>query len=87
MLYKSLIFHLLLYGAELWTLLKSDAAVLGVFERIVRLKIFGAVRVGDDTRTNQKFDRRERNTARNPAFALTRPCRSNRKGCSSKASF
>ena len=36
--------------AEAWTLLSTDAAALGVFERKVLRKIFGPVRVGDDFR-------------------------------------
>ena len=41
---------MLLYGAEAWTLLSTDAAALRVIERKVLRKIFGAVRVGDDFR-------------------------------------
>ena len=41
---------MLLYGAEAWTLLSSDATALRVFERKVQHKIFGPVRVGDDLR-------------------------------------
>ena len=41
---------MLLYGAEAWTLLSTDAAALRVFERKVLRKIFGPVRVGDDFR-------------------------------------
>ena len=41
---------MLLYGAEAWTLLSTDAAALVVFERKVLRKIFCAVRVGDDFR-------------------------------------
>ena len=41
---------MLLYGAEAWTLLSTDAAALRVFERKVLYKIFGPVRVGDDFR-------------------------------------
>ena len=47
-LYKTLIIPVLLYGAETWALLSTDAAALRVFERKVLLKIFGPVRVGDD---------------------------------------
>ena len=47
---KTLILPVLLYGAEAWTLLSTDAAALRVFERKVLRKIFGAVRVGDDFR-------------------------------------
>ena len=39
---------MLLYGAEAWTLLSTDAAALKVFERKVQRKIFGPVR--DDFR-------------------------------------
>ena len=49
-LYKTLILPVLLYGAEAWTLLSTDAAALRVFERKVLRKIFGLVRVGDDFR-------------------------------------
>ena len=49
-LYKTLILPVLLYGAEAWTLLSTDAAALRVFERKVLSKIFGPVRVGDDFR-------------------------------------
>ena len=45
-----LILPVLLYGAEAWTLLRTDAAALRVFERKVLRKIFGSVRVGDDFR-------------------------------------
>ena len=48
-LYKTLILSVLLYGAEAWTLLSTDAAHLRVFERKVLCKIFGPVRVGDDS--------------------------------------
>ena len=49
-LYKTLILPVLLYGAEAWTLLSTDdAAALRVFERKVLRKIFGPVRVGDDS--------------------------------------
>ena len=41
---------MLLYGAEAWTLLSTDAAALRIFERKVLRKIFGPVRVGDDFR-------------------------------------
>ena len=41
---------MLLYGAESWTLLSTDAAALRVFERKVLRKIFGPVRVGHDFR-------------------------------------
>ena len=47
-LYKTLILYVLLYGANAWTLLSTDAAALRVFERIVLRKIFGPVRVGND---------------------------------------
>ena len=43
-LYKTLILHVLLYGAEAWALLSTDAAALKVFERKVLRKIFGTVR-------------------------------------------
>ena len=49
-LYKTLILPVLLYGAEAWTLLSTDAAALRVFERKVLRKIFGPVRVGNDFR-------------------------------------
>ena len=49
-LYKTLILPLLLYGAEAWTLLSTDAAALRVFVRKVLRRIFGPVRVGDDFR-------------------------------------
>ena len=49
-LYKTLILPVLFYGAEAWTLLSTDAAVLKVFKRKVLCKIFGPVRVGDDFR-------------------------------------
>ena len=39
---------MLLYGAEAWTLLSTDAAALRVFERKILRKIFGPVRVGDN---------------------------------------
>ena len=47
----------LLYGAEAWTLSSADAAALGVLERKVLRKIFGAVRVGKDyrIRTNREL--------------------------------
>ena len=41
---------MLLYGAQAWILLSTDAAALRVFERKVLRKIFGLVRVGDDFR-------------------------------------
>ena len=41
---------MLLYGAETWTLLSTDAAALGVCERKVLRKMFDPVRVGDDFR-------------------------------------
>ena len=41
---------MVLYGAEAWTLLGTDAAALRVYERKVLRKIFGPVRVGDDFR-------------------------------------
>ena len=41
---------MLLYGAEAWTLLSTDAAALRIFKRKVLRKIFGPVRVGDDFR-------------------------------------
>ena len=41
---------MLLYGAEAWTLLSTDATALRIFERKVLRKIFGPVRVGDDFR-------------------------------------
>ena len=49
-LYKTLILPVLLYGAEAWTLLSTDAAALRVFERKVLRKIFAPVQVGDDFR-------------------------------------
>ncbi|MGC8789873.1 MAG: hypothetical protein ACP5QM_08215, partial [Caldisericum sp.] len=39
--YKSLIKPLLLYGAEAWTLTKSDEHSLGVFEKKILRKIYG----------------------------------------------
>ena len=47
-LYKMLTLAVLLYSAEAWILLSTDAAALRVFERKVLRKIFGTVRVGDD---------------------------------------
>ena len=44
------ILPVLLYGAEAWILLSTDAAALGVFERKVLSKIFGPVLVGNDFR-------------------------------------
>ena len=41
---------MLLYDAETWTLLSTDAAALRVFERKVLRKIFGPLQVGDDFR-------------------------------------
>ena len=41
---------MLLYGAEVCTLLSTDAAALRVFERKALRKTFGPVRVGDDFR-------------------------------------
>ena len=41
---------MLLYSAEAWTLLSTDAATLKEFERKVLRKIFGPVRVGADFR-------------------------------------
>ena len=41
---------MLIYGAEAWTLLSTNAAALRVFERKILLKIFGPVRVDDDFR-------------------------------------
>ena len=49
-LYKTFIPPVLIYGAELWTLLSTDAAALRVFERKVLRNIFGQVRVDDDFR-------------------------------------
>ncbi|XP_043064095.1 uncharacterized protein LOC122320085 [Drosophila ficusphila] len=46
-LYKTLILPVLLYGAECWTVVQSDAAALGVFERKILRKIFGPICVGD----------------------------------------
>ena len=40
-MYKSLIMPVLLYGAEAWTLSKSDEHALGVFERKILRKIYG----------------------------------------------
>ena len=40
-LYTALILPGLLYGAEAWTLLSTDAAAMRVFERKVLRKIFG----------------------------------------------
>ena len=39
---------MLLYGAEAWTLLSTDATALRAFERKVLSKIFGPVQIGDD---------------------------------------
>ena len=50
MLYKTLILPVLLYCAEAWTLLSTDAAALRIFERIVLRKIICPVWVGDDFR-------------------------------------
>ena len=55
-LYKTLILPVLLYGAEAWTLLSTDAAALRVFERKLLRKIFGPVRVGDDFRIRFKSE-------------------------------
>ena len=41
---------MLLYGSEAWTLLRTDAAALRVFEGKVLRKIIGPVRIGDDFR-------------------------------------
>ena len=49
-LQKTLILPALLYDAEAWTLLSTDAVALRVFERKVLRKTFGPVRVGDDYR-------------------------------------
>ncbi|XP_020806218.1 uncharacterized protein LOC110182509 [Drosophila serrata] len=46
-LYRTLILPVLLYGAECWTVVQSDAAALGVFERKILRKIFGPICVGD----------------------------------------
>ncbi|XP_043064084.1 uncharacterized protein LOC122320073 [Drosophila ficusphila] len=46
-LYKKLILPVLLYGAACWTVVPSDAAALGVFERKILCKIFGPFCVGD----------------------------------------
>ena len=40
----------LLYGAQTWTLLSTDAAALRIFERKVLRMTFGSVRVSDDFR-------------------------------------
>ena len=47
---------MVLYGAESWTLLNTDAAALEVFERKVLPKIFGPVQVGDDFRKRWKSE-------------------------------
>ena len=44
------ILPVLLYGAEAWTLLSTDATVLRGFERKVLRTIFGPVQVGDGFR-------------------------------------
>ena len=49
-LYKTFIQTVLLYGAEAWTLLSTDVADLGVFDRKALRKVFGPVRVRDDFR-------------------------------------
>ena len=46
---------MLLYDAEAWTLLSTDALAFRAFERKVLLKIFGPVRVGDDLRINSEL--------------------------------
>ena len=45
---RSIWYMVFLYGAETWTLSRTDAASLGVFERKVQRKIFGPDRVGDN---------------------------------------
>ncbi|XP_043064518.1 uncharacterized protein LOC122320474 [Drosophila ficusphila] len=44
---QATIIKVLLYGAECWTVVQSDAAALGVFERKILRKIFGPICVGD----------------------------------------
>lgn len=46
--YKPYILSVLLYGAEVWIILRWDAAVLQVFGRKFLYKIFSPVCVGDD---------------------------------------
>ena len=49
-LYKTVIFPMLLYDVKAWTLLNTDAAALKVFERKVLRKIFDPLGIGDDFR-------------------------------------
>jgi hypothetical protein len=44
-IYKTLIRHVVTYGAEVWTLNKDIAKGLAVFERKILRIIFGAVKV------------------------------------------
>ena len=47
-LYNTFIFSVIVYGAESWNVLSTDASALRVLERKVLLKIFCPVRVGND---------------------------------------
>ena len=85
-LYKMLILHVLLYGAEAWTLLRTDASALRIFERKVLSKTFGSVRVADDFRTDIIVSCISHSTTWTlcsvliPATALARPCHSYGRG-------
>ena len=69
-LYKTLILPVFLYGAEAWTLLRTDEAALRVFGgKVLKVLIFGPVRVGEDSRSRSIYiDVVQRI---NPACALT----------------
>ena len=74
LLYKTLILPVLLYGAEAWTLLRTHAAALRIFERKVRRKIFDPMQVGNDFRI--RFNSELYELYWYPADAHARPCRS-----------
>jgi hypothetical protein len=42
-IYKTLIKPVLMYGAETWVLSKADELCLGVFERIILIRIYGPI--------------------------------------------
>ena len=85
-LYKTLILPMLLYGAEAWILLNTDAAALRVFERNVLRKIFDPVRLGHDFHIRYNSELYE---LHNGMYVVQRslalPCRSCGGGCFNEA--
>ncbi|KAI8121895.1 Craniofacial development protein 2 [Lucilia cuprina] len=55
-LYKTLILPVLMYGAETWTMRKSDESALAVFERKILRKIYGPIRVDDTFRIRMNHE-------------------------------